>query len=81
MQQVYGYRGSKDQGRVILSKCQLWYSIFLFVFTKRGRKFCSSLHTFGFAKQQKGEIVTLNNFFDFVILQNVIEFNKFFFKI
>jgi hypothetical protein len=30
---------------------------------------------------KKREIVILNNFFDFIVLQNVIEFNKFFFKI
>jgi hypothetical protein len=56
---------------------ELPYNIFYY-FIKRGRKFCSSLYTFGFAKQQKGEIVTLNNFFNFVIVQNIIVFNKFF---
>jgi hypothetical protein len=44
----------------------------------RGRKI--SAQTFihlVLQNNKKGEIIVLNNFFDFVVLQNIIEFNKF----
>jgi hypothetical protein len=78
MQQVYGDRGAKIKGELPYLIPIVIFKFFC-LFYKKGRKFCSSLHTFGFANNKKEEIITLNNFFNFIVLQNVIEFNKFFF--
>jgi hypothetical protein len=59
----------------------LLYSGFFFVLQKRGENFAQVLIHLVLQNNKKWEIVTLNNFFDFIVLQNTIEFNKFFFNI
>jgi hypothetical protein len=48
---------------------------------KGGENFAQVFIHLVLQNNKKREIVTLNIFFDFIILQNIIEFYKFFFKI
>jgi hypothetical protein len=78
---VYGDRGAKIKRKLPYLILIIIFKLFV-CFIKMGREFCSSLHTFSFAKTTKnGRLLHLIISFDFVVLQNVIEFNKFFFKI
>jgi hypothetical protein len=81
MQQVYGDSGAKIKLEFSYLNINCDIQTFSLFLQKKGRKVCSSLHTFCFTKQQKGEYFYTKYFFYFFILQKVIEFNKFFFKI
>jgi ABC-type uncharacterized transport system auxiliary subunit len=62
-----------------LIKGELSYNIqsFCLFYKKKGENSAQILIHLVLQNNKKGEIVTLTNFFDFVVLQNIIEFNKF----
>jgi hypothetical protein len=77
---VYGDRGTKIKGELPYLIPIIIFKLFVY-FTKKGENSAQVFIHLVLQNNKKGEIVTFNNFFDFIIVQNIIEFNKFFFKI